>query len=85
LDLCGDAITDEGLAHLEAMPELRCVDLGGTKVSQAGVERFRRLRPKCLCTSYGRLLGRPAAAPKPDDDPFAVKPDAASEDPFSGP
>jgi Leucine-rich repeat (LRR) protein len=48
LDLhdCGQ-VGDDALPALAAMPALRVLDLTGTKVSTAGLEKFRRDRPDC--------------------------------------
>jgi hypothetical protein len=41
--LWGSGITDDALSHLSTMEGLREIDLGGTFVTQAGLEQLRAL------------------------------------------
>lgn len=41
-------ITDRSLVHLStAAPELRLLDLSGSRVTRAGVEKFKTMKPEC--------------------------------------
>lgn len=40
-------ITDRGLVHLEGLSALQTLDLGQTKVTDAGVNRFKQALPNC--------------------------------------
>jgi hypothetical protein len=46
LDLTNTGVTDEGLAHLHGMTDLRRLFLTGTQVSDAGVSALQRTLPK---------------------------------------
>ena len=52
LDLAATAVTDDGLAQLEALPKLRWLNLNGTSVSYAGIEKhvvpLKNLRMLCV-------------------------------------
>jgi hypothetical protein len=41
------AITDAGLVHLEGLPNLKQLDLYGTRVTAAGLKRLREKLPGC--------------------------------------
>jgi len=47
LDLADTGITDQGLELLQKTGQLRTLYLGGTKVTAAAVETFRRKNPRC--------------------------------------
>lgn len=47
LEMDGTDVTDEGLKHIEAFPQLRRLSLNQTQVTQAGVRLVNRLRPNC--------------------------------------
>jgi hypothetical protein len=55
------SVTDAGLAHLAELPRLRRLrrlDIRGTRVTMAGVERLRQALPEC------RIACDPAADPR---------------------
>jgi hypothetical protein len=47
LNLEGTHVTDAGLMHLAALRNLQGILLGGTQVTEAGVEKLQRALPKC--------------------------------------
>ena len=47
LGLSGNAITDAGLTHLAELPNLKRVTLYDTKVTDAGVDKFRKALQDC--------------------------------------
>jgi Leucine-rich repeat (LRR) protein len=47
LDLAGTAISDLGLERLSELKSLRKLFVGGTRVTAAGVEAFKRAHPAC--------------------------------------
>ena len=40
-------ITDAGLVHLKGMTNLQSLDLGGTKITDAGVADLKKALPNC--------------------------------------
>jgi hypothetical protein len=54
-------VADDTIPILAAMPALHTVDLTGTKVTTAGVEKLRRAKPDCRF-----LLA--ASKPKPETE-----------------
>jgi hypothetical protein len=38
-------VTDAGLVHLKSLRNLKCIDLSGTKVTDAGIAQLRRALP----------------------------------------
>jgi len=67
LDLAETQLTDKGLAELEKMRRLRRLYLGGTLVTEAGVEKFRQKNPQCQ-VSWGGAEYYEAAKPAPPDE-----------------
>lgn len=54
LDLCkSKAITDAGIAKLEGLRKLEELVLGGTSVTDAGVNRLQRALPDCVIHQHG--------------------------------
>jgi hypothetical protein len=47
LDLAETNLTDKGLEQLQKMTALRLLYLGGTAVTQSGIEEFERTNPQC--------------------------------------
>lgn len=59
LSLVNGDLTDHGLLRLKSAIGLRALDVRGTRVTQAGIDGFRRLQSDCLLISdFGEL--RPA-------------------------
>ncbi|HEX7377721.1 MAG TPA: hypothetical protein VF278_11445, partial [Pirellulales bacterium] len=56
-------LTDAGLEHLKHLPALTSLDVGGTKVTRAGVEAFKKQRPDCTIKWIA-----PTAPPSPAED-----------------
>ena len=52
LYLLRTAVDDEGLQHLVKIESLNTLDVQLTRVTAAGVERFRRARPECRVEGY---------------------------------
>jgi internalin A len=44
---CCKSITDKGLEHLYGLTELKSLQLGGTQVTQAGINRLQKALPAC--------------------------------------
>ncbi len=40
-------ITDDGLKHLRDLKQLKSLNLGGTKVTEQGIERLQQALPEC--------------------------------------
>jgi hypothetical protein len=65
LDLYGRGITDVGLTHLIEITSLRELFLLDTRVTDAGIERFRLALPSCVVT---RLTTKPRGAFEYEND-----------------
>ena len=48
-----NGIGDAGLKHLEGLTALEQLDLGGTKVTAAGIDALKKALPKCRITTEG--------------------------------
>jgi len=48
LDLSGTAITDKAFDQLVALPALSALVIENTGASEAGISRFRQMRPRCI-------------------------------------
>ena len=59
-------LTDAGLAHLHHMIDIRTLNVVGTSVTRAGLERFRRVHPTCTIESdFGKWEPDFEAVPEP--------------------
>ena len=47
LNLAGAKINDDRLENLDALTQLQGLELGKTKVSEAGVEKLQKALPNC--------------------------------------
>ncbi|HEX4150008.1 MAG TPA: SUMF1/EgtB/PvdO family nonheme iron enzyme, partial [Pirellulales bacterium] len=65
LKLLDNPITDAGLIHLEPLKSLKSLELGGTKVTAAGVEKLQKALPNCKITWQGSPAAPASAAAAP--------------------
>jgi Leucine-rich repeat (LRR) protein len=69
LDLAETKLTDKGLVQLQKMTALRLLYLGGTAVTQSGIEQFKRAKPQCRIVWGERsYYENTKAPPVPDED-----------------
>ncbi|MFO1042616.1 MAG: bifunctional serine/threonine-protein kinase/formylglycine-generating enzyme family protein [Planctomycetaceae bacterium] len=62
----GDGLTDAGLAHLQHAIDIPGLCFSGSRVTRAGLERFRRVHPTCTITcDLGKFEPDYAAVPEP--------------------
>ena len=76
----GDGLTDAGLAHLHHAIDVPYLSFSDSRVTSAGLERFRRVHPTCTITSdLGKFEPDYTAVPEP------ISPEQTSTQPTGWP